>query len=119
MDSSGENTEIIVKVVREVIDEHERASVIFQGLQDESGRGIRINLADSDVADIKVLFDSIFAKIYDSKTNLIFRLDDSKTDLYNQVSRDIIEHLEKEIEQSRENFEKIWELTEKEEAIEE
>jgi len=70
-----------------------------------------VDLADSDVADVKALFDSLFLKIYESRATINFTLDDSKSDLYNQVTTDIIGHLEKEIEQSQDNFQKIWDLT--------
>ncbi len=114
MDSATEDTEIVVKVIREVVEDRELATILFQDLKNESGEDVKVNLAESDVADIKTLFDSIFAKIYESKVGLTFRLDDSKTDLYNQVSKDIIDYLEKEVEQSRENFEKIWQLVDDE-----
>lgn len=112
MDNADEGVEVVVKIARETVDDRKLAKISFDGLKNESNQNIEINLAESDVADIKTLFDSIFEKIYESRTRLKFRLEDSETDLYNQVSKDIIERLEKEIEQSWDNFEKIWQLVE-------
>lgn len=114
MDNTSEASEIIVKVARKIQDGRELATVLFEGLEDGDGQQISVNLTESDVTDIKALFDSIFAKIYESKAMLKFQLDDSRSDLYNQVAKDIIEYLEREIEQSQGNFEKIWQLVDNE-----
>ena len=110
MDNSTQDIEIVVKVNRSTVEERELASITFEGLTDDEDNDVVVDLADSEVSDIKILFDSLFTKIHESKAVVKFKLDDSKSDLYNQVTKDIIAYLEKEIEQSQDNFQKIWDL---------
>lgn len=111
MPNTDQTIDIVVKVVREDTDDNRKlAKIVFEGLNNASDQDVQINLADSDVNDIKTLFDAVFTRIYESKKRLRFQLDDSEVDLYNQVSKDIIENIEKEIEQSWGNFDKIWQL---------
>jgi len=114
MGDENQDIEIVVKINRSTVEESELASITFDGLTDAEGQNIAVDLADSEVSDIKALFDSLFEKIYESKVGIKFKLDDSKSDLYNQVTKDIIAYLEKEIEQSQDNFQKIWELADDE-----
>lgn len=118
MDNEANDIEIVVKIVRDTVDDRELATILFEGLKNDDDQDATINLAESDVSDIKTLFDSIFSIIYESKQSIKFQLEDSKSDLYNQVTKDIIDYLEKEIEQSRSNFEQIWQLVEDEDEQE-
>lgn len=81
-------------------------SLIFKLKKDVS-----VVLTDSGVEDIKVLFDEIFDAMIQDKKYLIFELDDSgKTDLYHDVADQIINQLNSEINQSKNNIERIWQL---------
>lgn len=82
-------------------------SLIFKLKKDVS-----VVLTDSGVEDIKALFDEIFDAMIQDKKYLIFELDDGgKTDLYHDVADQIINQLNSEINQSKNNIERIWQLT--------
>ncbi len=71
---------------------------------------IEVNLTDSSVTDIKNVFDATFEYINENQKLIEFELDDNKDDLFNQVSSDIIEQINTEILEAKQNFTRIWEL---------
>ena len=78
-------------------------------------KDVLVELTDSKVEDIKTLFDNIFDTIIQDKKYLIFKLDDNeKTDLYHDVAEQIIDQINSEIDQSKNNINRIWRLTDKE-----
>ncbi|ALX47777.1 hypothetical protein [Lentibacillus amyloliquefaciens] len=73
--------------------------------------GIKINLSDSDVNDIKSFYDEVFEYIISEQKLVEFQLVYEKNNLFFEVASDIIEHLNDEIKQSKDNFKKIIRLT--------
>ncbi|OGL22731.1 hypothetical protein A2707_02330 [Candidatus Saccharibacteria bacterium RIFCSPHIGHO2_01_FULL_45_15] len=71
---------------------------------------ISVNLSDSSVDDIKTVFDATFEYINTNQKLIEFELDDTTDDLFNQVSKDIIEQINREVLEARQNFTKIWDL---------
>lgn len=106
---SKEDTEIVKLVVsifrgnKDTGDES--VKLIFKDLGD-----IEVNLNDSSVRDIKNVFDATFEFINDNQKLIEFELDDATDDLFNQVSMDIIEQINREILEAEQNFVRIWEL---------
>jgi hypothetical protein len=96
---------IKVEIESDRSDEDSPAKLVFKGLDDTN-----IDLTDSSINDIKVLFDKIFDYIVDSRCFLEFELDDTKNDLFHDVSKDIIDQLNSELTESKDNLEKIWAL---------
>lgn len=70
----------------------------------------KVMLSDSSVEDIKNLFDAAFEFIALNKTLIEFEIEDIENDLFNHITRDIIEQLNAEIKESAVNFSKIWQL---------
>ena len=95
------------------LNESRTIKVQIQG--DRSDEDVLVELTDSKVEDIKTLFDNIFDTIIQDKKYLIFKLDDDeKTDLYHDVAEQIIDQINSEIDQSKNNINRIWRLTDKE-----
>jgi len=67
----------------------------------------KIALSTSNVDDIKRTFDNIFEYIISEEKVIELELDCAKDNLFHEVAKDLVEHLNKEIEQSKENFEKL------------
>jgi len=88
----------------------ESVKLIFQGLGD-----IEVNLNDSSVEDIKNVFDKTFEYINENEKLVEFVLNDSVEDLFKQVSGDIIEQINREIVEAKQNFLRIWALSKEKE----
>ncbi|EOD7529170.1 hypothetical protein ACJQ8U_002649 [Staphylococcus aureus] len=71
---------------------------------------LTINLSDEDVKDIQKLYNEIFYYVVQYKKLPQFNLNDSKNDLFHEVSMDIIKSLNNEIDNSKKDFERIIEL---------
>ena len=71
---------------------------------------LTINLSDEDVKDIHKLYNEIFDYVVQYKKLPQFNLNDSKNDLFHEVSMDIIKSLNNEIDNSKKDFERIIEL---------
>lgn len=70
----------------------------------------QVDLTDSNIDDIKELFNAIFIYMVDNRQILKFEIDDSKNDLFFDVSKDIINQLNSEIAESKNDLERIWSL---------
>lgn len=86
----------------------ESVKLVFKDLSN-----IEVNLNDSSVGDIKNVFDATFEYINDNQKLIKFELDDPTDDLFKQVSSDIIEQINREILEAKQNFVRIWGLTAK------
>lgn len=71
---------------------------------------LKINLSDSNVEDIKDFFDRVFEYILLNKNLIEFKLEYERSNLFIEVANDIVEYLNEEIIQSKNNFIKIIEL---------
>ncbi|HDG5530453.1 hypothetical protein ACO1I8_12930 [Staphylococcus aureus] len=71
---------------------------------------LTINLSDEGVKDIQKLYNEIFDYVVQYKKLPQFNLNDSKNDLFHEVSMDIIKSLNNEIDNSKKDFERIIEL---------
>ena len=71
---------------------------------------LTINLSDEDVKDIQKLYNEIFDYVVQYKKLPQFNLNDSKNDLFHEVSMDIIKSLNNEIKKNKKDFERIIEL---------
>ena len=71
---------------------------------------LTINLSDEDVKDIQKLYNEIFDYVVQYKKLPQFNLNDSKNDLFHEVSMDIIKSLNNEIKKKKKDFERIIEL---------
>ena len=104
--SEVEVVKLKVTITRGVAEsEDESVRLIFNDLDN-----IEVNLSDSSVDDIKNVFDATFEYINENEKLIEFELDDPSDDLFNQVSKDIIEQINTEILEAKQNFTKIWEL---------
>ncbi|PTI53644.1 MULTISPECIES: hypothetical protein [Staphylococcus] len=95
-----DNIEINLNVLRE-----EETFLNFQ-----EPLNININLSNESVEDIQHLFNSLFEFIIVNKKIPIFTLKDDLNDLFFEVAKDIKENLNREIQNSKNDFEKIIEL---------
>jgi len=86
----------------------QKIELVFEELDNLS-----VNLADSNVNDVKELFDSIFQYIVKNKFLISFELKDESNDLFAEVAKDIIVQLNNEIKQSESNFTEIIALNPK------
>lgn len=102
-----EETNKLIKVEVEGDRDKDSSSVnlLFKELD-----GMKVDLTDSSINDIKTLFDRVFDYMIDNRWLVEFELDDAKNDLYHDVSKDIIDQLNSEIAESKDNIEKIWAL---------
>lgn len=71
---------------------------------------LTISLSNEDVQDIQKLYNEIFDYVIQYKKLPEFNLSDSKNDLFHEVSIDIIQSLNNEIDNSKKDFERIIEL---------
>lgn len=66
---------------------------------------MEIDLTDNDTKDIQIFFNSIYTYIIEKEKLIKFELiDNNKRDLFYEVSVELIEHINYEIEQSETNF---------------
>ncbi len=68
---------------------------------------VRIELSNSEVDDIKELFDKIFDYVITQRLLITFELEGNESSLFFEVASDLVKHLNNEIEQSEENFQKL------------
>lgn len=87
------------------ISREKETSLIFQ-----EPLNIDINLSNENVEDIQHLFNALFEFIVKNQKIPIFTLQDDSNDLFFEVAKDIIENLNREIQNSKNDFEKIIEL---------
>ena len=73
-------------------------------------KNISITITDSNTKDIEDLFNLIFSEVINNKKLIEFELDDTNSDLFNEVVRDIVIQLNNEIKNAESDFEKIIEL---------
>lgn len=99
-----EFNEIKVKIIR---NKEEKIELDFQNERIRS-----IILSDEPVNDLKAFFNDIFQYIIETKKMINFSLiEDEKTDLFYDVTKDIVAQLNSEIKQSEDNFSKIINLS--------
>ncbi|COT18977.1 MULTISPECIES: hypothetical protein [Bacilli] len=96
-----EKFDIPVSILRE----NENTDLVF-----DSPIKVTISLSNENVTDIQNLYNEIFDYIIQSKKLLNFNLSDSKNDLFHEVSIDIMQSLNNEINNSKKDFERIIEL---------
>ena len=87
------------------ISREKETSLIFQ-----EPLNIDINLSNENVEDIQHLFNTLFFFFLKNQKIPIFTLQDDSNDLFFEVAKDIIENLNREIQNSKNDFEKIIEL---------
>ncbi|MFC3417900.1 hypothetical protein ACFOLA_08930 [Salinicoccus hispanicus] len=63
-----------------------------------------VDLSNSSVDEVKELFDSIYEYIISNEKLIVFDLINTDNNLFVEVAKDLVEHLNHEIEQSEENF---------------
>lgn len=71
-----------------------------------------IKLSESDVEDLETFYNDIFTFIINNGKMIMFNLIDEGTDLFHDVSVDIINQVTAEIKKSEPQFETIRELLE-------
>ena len=96
---------VMVKIEGDRDDEKSSVKLVFKEL-----KGAEVDLTNTSIDDVKMLFDRVFDYMVDKKQLVKFKLDDTKNDLYHDVSKDIIDQLNSEIAESKDNIEKIWAL---------
>ncbi|MCI2870187.1 hypothetical protein FH115_11010 [Staphylococcus hominis] len=94
------NIEIYLKILRE-----EETVLKFQ-----EPLNININLSNESVEDIQHLFNSLFEFIVKNQKIPTFTLQDDSNDLFFEVAKDIEKNLNIEVQNSKNDFEKIIEL---------
>lgn len=94
-----------VNIEEQTEDESKTVYLVVEDLD-----SLKINLSDSNVEDIKELFDRVFEYILLNKKLIEFKLKYEKSNLFIEVANDIVEYLNGEIIQSEDNFIKIIEL---------
>jgi len=101
-----EYKEMITTITRKEIDtETEEVKIVFDDLEK-----FEINLSEKSVEDLKNFFNIIFDYIVENRKLIKFILKDDKQDLYNEIVLDVLEQINNEIEASKENFQKIFNL---------
>ncbi len=101
-----EYKEMITTIARKEIDtETEEVKIVFDDLEK-----FEINLSEKSVEDLKNFFNIIFDYIVENRILIKFILKDDKQDLYNEIVLDVLEQINNEIEASKENFQKIFNL---------
>lgn len=108
MESSAKLETISMDVKIERLPENEETEIVNFVVADLDN--VKVDLSESDVNDLECFFDKIFKYIISKKQLIKFRLVDKKSDLFFEVASDLVEHLNHEIKQSKDNFEKIIEL---------
>lgn len=88
-----------------ILREEESTSLVFN-----TPLELTISLSNENVQDIQKLYNEIFDYIIHYKKLPKFSLSDSKNDLFREVSIDIIQSLNNEIDNSRKDLERIIEL---------
>lgn len=113
MDSNNEveKSQIIkVRIQGDRSDESKTSVNLVFGMTED----ILVDLTNSEIKDIKALFNEIFDMMIQRKSYLVFELDDGgKTDLYHDVAEQIITQINSEISQAKDNINQIWELADK------
>ncbi|EPP69433.1 hypothetical protein [Staphylococcus epidermidis] len=94
------NIEIHLKILRE-----EETFLKFQ-----EPLNINLNLSNESVEDIQHLFNSLFEFIVENQKIPTFTLQDDSNDLFFEVAKDIEKNLNIEVQNSKNDFEKIIEL---------
>lgn len=105
MEFNEDLEEVIMNVEIEELDDEQgnkRVSFVVKDLD-----SIKVELSNSNVDDIKELFDKTFDYIILQKKLVVFNMKSEGSNLFIEVASDIVEHLNKEIKQSEENFQKL------------
>lgn len=108
MESSAKLETIIMGVKIERLPENGETEIVNFVVSELDN--MKVNLSESDVNDLKHLFDKIFEYIISKRKLIEFQLVDEKSDLFFEVASDLVEHLNHEIIQSKDNFESLIEL---------
>ena len=85
-----------------ILRNNDKVELVFNDLGDLS-----VNLSNSEVEDVKQLFDKVFDYIVLNEKLIQFTLEEEQETLFHEVAKDVIDQLNAEIKQSEENFEKI------------
>ena len=85
-----------------ILRNNDKVELVFNDLGDLS-----VNLSNSEVEDVKQLFDKVFDYIVLNEKLIQFTLVDEQEVLFHEVAKDVIDQLNAEIKQSEENFDKI------------
>lgn len=103
---------LIVKIKRVRENEDKKSSIteVKMILEQTEDINVTVNLTNSNSSDIEALFNAIFDLIVDKKKLVELKLEDDEKDLFNEVVVEMINQINGEIIQSREDFEKIIEL---------
>ncbi|EMB92216.1 hypothetical protein LGV90_01245 [Streptococcus mutans] len=100
-----ESEKIILSLDREYGEEN--AVVLYS--DDEK---YKINLSNDNTTDIKKFFDTVFDEIISNQKLISFELsNDESSDLFHSVGEDLISQLNAEIQDSKEKFKEILELS--------
>lgn len=101
-----EKIEMSVSIKRKNADGESTAQLIISELGNLS-----VDLTTESVEDIKELFKKVFDYIVSEKKIIQFKVEDGINDLFFDVSNDVITQINREIQQSEDNFLKIFSLT--------
>lgn len=85
-----------------ILQNNDKVELVFNDLGNLS-----VNLSNSEVEDVKQLFDKVFDYIVLNEKLIQFTLEDEQETLFHEVAKDVIDQLNSEIKQSEENFDKI------------
>lgn len=105
MESNLDLEEVVMDVEIEEIKDGQGDKIVSFVVEDLDS--IKVELSNSKVEDIKELFDKIFDYIISERKLITFKLKSTGSNLFIEVAHDLVEHLNKEIEQSKENFQKL------------
>ncbi|GAB3056707.1 hypothetical protein ACFOU0_02735 [Salinicoccus sesuvii] len=86
--------------------ENEKAEKVVN-LKVEDLDSATVDLSNNSVDEVKELFDSIYEYIISHEKLIVFNLINAENTLFVEVAKDLVEHLNHEIEQSEENFSQL------------
>lgn len=77
----------------------------------------KVSLSDNSTDDIKALFDKVFDFAINSDNQVSFVLEDEGADLFHDVANDVVNQLNMEISQSRDDINRIRGLIQKSKEV--
>lgn len=101
-----ESIKVMASLNRELDPDLQKISLTF----DKDFSFPEIVLSEDATNDLKEFFNAIFTYIIDNERMVEFQLDDEGTDMFNEVSEDIINQLNSEIRRSEDNFNEFLKL---------
>lgn len=105
MESNVDLEEVVMNVEIEVLEDNQGNKSVSFVVKDLDS--IRVELSNSNVDDIKELFDKTFDYIILQKKLIVFNMKSEGNNLFIEVASDVVEHLNNEIKQSEENFQEL------------